>query len=111
MSKCKECGKPTREQWHNYCDEHFRPQRNPSTRKSSDSRGLPLNYLKQGYFDEKGNLRSELIGEQAKYIALELHRFQRPGIVREVAATGRRRVGAGLHEGVSAFAYLLLFFR
>lgn len=74
MGTCIVCGKPTRQDWHKYCDEHFRSQRKTSTKEPSASQGLPSSYLKQGYFDEKGNLRAELIGEQAQYIALELHK-------------------------------------
>lgn len=72
MGKCVVCGKQTREDWHEYCDEHFKASRSSPGRTPSGKPGLPANYLTEGYFDKNGNLRPELIGEQAKHIALSL---------------------------------------
>lgn len=46
-------------------------QPNPS---SKGSRGLPQGYLQEGYFNEKGYLREELITTQAREIALAFER-------------------------------------
>lgn len=71
MGICIVCGKPTRQEWYKYCDEHFKSRRSPSKSRRSS---LPANYLARGYFDERGNLRAELITTYAKEIAHALDR-------------------------------------
>ncbi len=46
------------------------------SRHSKGSRGLPDGYLKDGYFNDKGYLREELITVQAREIALAFERQQ-----------------------------------
>jgi CRISPR/Cas system CSM-associated protein Csm2 small subunit len=77
MGTCIKCGKPTQEEWHEYCEECYRkpPKQQREGRKKGGkrpSRGLPEDYLKEGYFDEKGNLRPELITTHALSIAQTL---------------------------------------
>lgn len=69
MGKCVICGKPTREEWHKYCNEHYKPE---SSSQSKRHIGLPQSYLAEGYFNEHGHLRGELITSHAKEIAQTL---------------------------------------
>lgn len=78
MGTCTRCGKPTQEEWHEYCDDCYRrlqrQQRQGAKSKKITARGLPESYLSDGYFDEKGNLRPELITTQALLVAQAFER-------------------------------------
>jgi len=73
MGRCIKCGKPTKEEWHDLCTECYREkQKERPKRKKGIVRGLPEGYLNEGYFDENGNLRPQLITTHALSIAQAL---------------------------------------
>jgi CRISPR/Cas system CSM-associated protein Csm2 small subunit len=76
MGKCIKCGKLTQEEWHDYCGDCFREVkrqgRNRPRGKKDVPRGLSEEYLNGGYFDDRGNLRPELIVTEARSVAQEL---------------------------------------
>jgi len=77
MGTCIKCGKPTRKEWHEYCEECFREIRGQQNSRSIASRsssrpGLPKDYLKHGYFDSQGVLRPEMVVEHAEAVARAL---------------------------------------
>lgn len=69
--KCQECGKEfePKEQYHKTCFQCNKKKNESSYVGGNQSHGLPDNYLKDGYFDEKGYLRAGIFKEEAKEVA------------------------------------------
>ncbi len=69
--RCKECGKEfvPKEHYHTICSECNKNKKRYSGGGGKRQLSLPQNYLKAGYFDEKGCLRESIYKDEAKVVA------------------------------------------